>query len=61
VYGLVGPIHKFIYLFFVFYFIYLGKHVNRFGKSLIYRDLSIKAVVKTASVNAFCPSWLSFF
>jgi hypothetical protein len=37
----------------VFYFIYRGRHLNRLGKSLIYYDLSFKAVAKTASVNVF--------
>jgi hypothetical protein len=47
--------------FFVFYFIYRGGHDNRLDKSLIYRDLSTETVTKTVSVNAFCPSRLSFF
>jgi hypothetical protein len=56
--GLVEPVHR---VFFVFYFIYRGGHGNRLGKSLIYRDLSAKAVAKTALVNDFCPPQLSFF
>jgi hypothetical protein len=48
------------FLFLFFYSIYRGGHLNRLGKSLIYRDLWAEAVAKTASVNPFCPPRLTF-
>jgi hypothetical protein len=60
--GLVGPWMGLLGLSMgFFYFIYCGRHGNRLGKSLIYRDLSAEAVAKTTSANAFCPPLLSFF
>ena len=57
--GLVGLSMVFSFHF-VFYLIYRGGHLNRLGKTLIYRDLSFKVVVKTISINVFCPPRLCF-
>ena len=41
-------------IFFIFYFMYCGGHLNYLSKSSIYYDLSTEVIVKTTSVNAFC-------
>jgi hypothetical protein len=50
--GLGGLVYGF--LFFVFYLIYRGRHLNRLGKDG-FTGAFVRAVVMLASVNPFCP------